>query len=406
MTVSAWQTETTDVLVVGGGPAGVCAAISSARAGARTLLVERLGYLGGVATASLFQPWRGFHVLGKQLQVGIGEEIARRLQVGGGSPGHLVDPTGTSLTVTPFDPTKLKAVLQEMAVREGVSLRFQTRGRAVDSRGGVIEGIRSKSPVGDILFRAGVYIDATGIGELAAAVGARSVVPLKGASFRFIMTGVDERALLEYAAKTPHEFSKVSAVGGPYLSVKGFTSISKEWYDGSPSVTRSDSIRIEGTTHAGEVVVSMIELPNVDPDDPGSLERADLRCRDLAARGAEFLVRHLPGFGRARLLAVGEEIGFHAARQILGEEHLSDSDILSGRTFRSFCVTCALPGRPEGTFEIPVGALRIPKCRNLFVAGRAVLPQTALFETNSQVASMQMGEVAGKLAAESAGRST
>lgn len=109
-----------DIVVIGGGPAGCCAAIAAGRSGADTVLVEQLGFLGGMGAAAMFQPWRGFHSFGRQLVTGIGDQIVRRLQSGGGSPGHLLDPTGVSFTVTPFDAAMLSLTLQAMADDENV----------------------------------------------------------------------------------------------------------------------------------------------------------------------------------------------------------------------------------------------------------------------------------------------
>src|SRR3989338_2695384 len=118
--------ENHEVVVIGGGPAGACAAIAAARGGASTLLVEQHAFLGGMATLAMLQPWRGFHAVGNQLVNGLGEEIVQRLQSTGGSRGHLVDPTGTSFTVTPFDIEKLKGVLNAMIVEEKVSLLLRS----------------------------------------------------------------------------------------------------------------------------------------------------------------------------------------------------------------------------------------------------------------------------------------
>jgi len=143
----------------------------------------------------------------------------------------------------------------------------------------------------------------------------------------------------------------------------------------------------------------MIELPNVNPDDAENFHRAELRCADLGARAAQFLVDHCPGFGKSSLRMLAPEIGFHSVRQILGRASVSDSDVLSGRNFAEAVATCAMPGRPDCTFQVPPDALRVPALDNLVVTGRTILPPTALFATNSQPASMELGEAAGTSAA-------
>ena len=116
-----------DVIVVGGGPSGACAAIAAARNGARTLLVERYGFLGGMGTAALVGPWMTFHdEAGNQVIQGIGEEIVQRLKDLGGSPGHVRDTTGYVHTVTPFDPELAKMVYLDLCLESGVELLLHT----------------------------------------------------------------------------------------------------------------------------------------------------------------------------------------------------------------------------------------------------------------------------------------
>ncbi len=369
--------------------------------GAETLLVERQAYLGGVATTALFQPWRGFHSLGKQVVTGLGEEIVARLQAAGGSPGHRVDPLGISLTVTPFDTELLKSVLGEMVDTNKVGLSLGSRFIKVILKGKFIDGVAVRRADGDNLLRAGVYIDATGEGNVAIGAGAGFLKHETSASYRFSMGPIDEKRLLEYVVKCPHEFSRTpSSTEVPFLSIKGFASLTRKWHGEAPALAEFDSIQMEGTNRAGEVMISMIELPNVNPDDPDNLERTAIRCENLATKASRFLVGHCPGFEQAAVLTLAPEIGFHSIRQILGRMSITDSDVLSGRNFKDAVATCAMPGRPDCTFQVPSEAFRLPAVENLIVTGRAILPPTALFATNSQPASMQLGEAAGRKAVE------
>jgi len=111
-----------DVLVVGGGNAGCAAALAAARNGARVLLVERYGFLGGTATASMVGPWMTFHSGDDRIVGGIAQEMVERLVRLGGSPGHLHDASDYVPTITPFDPEIHKALLFEMMGESGVGL--------------------------------------------------------------------------------------------------------------------------------------------------------------------------------------------------------------------------------------------------------------------------------------------
>src|SRR6185437_5994313 len=111
-----------DVMVVGGGNAGCAAAIAAARHGAKTLLVERYGFLGGTATAAMVGPWMTFHSGERRIVGGIAQEIVERLMRKGASPGHLRDSSDYVATITPFDPEVHKALLFEMMREAGVAL--------------------------------------------------------------------------------------------------------------------------------------------------------------------------------------------------------------------------------------------------------------------------------------------
>src|SRR4030088_2841489 len=99
-----------DVLVLGGGNAGCAAALAAARHGANTLLVERYGFLGGTATASMVGPWMTFHSGKDRIVNGIAEEMVQRLMAKGASPGHIHDASDYVPTITPFDPEFHKAL--------------------------------------------------------------------------------------------------------------------------------------------------------------------------------------------------------------------------------------------------------------------------------------------------------
>ena len=390
-----------DVVVVGGGPAGVCAAIASARGGADTVLIEQHGFLGGMATQSMFQPWRGFHSPGKQIAEGLGNEIVQQLVSEGGSLGHLVDPTGVSFTVTPFDAEMLKDVLQTMLEKEHVKVFFHSQFAKAVTAAQIINSILVRRKEGNVSLFANTYIDATGNGRVAVSAGGRHITHESNASYPFCMKKVNERALIDFAQKNPHEFSgSTSAIRNGFFSLKGFSSLTKQWLEESPMLARGDSLQIDGTMRTGEVIVSMISLPNVDATDEGSLTRAEMRCRQLAPKAALFLANNCPGFMDSRIHATPQNIGFHATIQVCGTITISDSDVMSGKTFDDSIATCAMPGRPGSTFQVPQRALFTPDVKNLLVTGRTILPPTALFATNSQAASMQLGEAAGRIASE------
>ncbi len=156
-----------DVIVIGGGNAGCAAALAAARHGARTLLVERYGFLGGTATAAMVGPWMTFHAAdGERIVGGIAQEIVERLVAMGGSPGHLPDASEYVATITPFDPETHKALLFEMMAESGVTLLLHAYflGALLDDATGAVRGVRVATVGGEREYAASRCCRATRAG--------------------------------------------------------------------------------------------------------------------------------------------------------------------------------------------------------------------------------------------------
>ncbi|MGC1380402.1 MAG: FAD-dependent oxidoreductase, partial [Candidatus Baltobacteraceae bacterium] len=150
-----------DVLVVGGGNAGCAAALAAARHGARTLLVERYGFLGGTATAAMVGPWMTFHSERERIVGGIAQEMVERLMRAGGSPGHLPDTSDYVATITPFDPEVHKALLFEMMLEAGVKMLLHAYFLDATLDGATVTGATFATIGGTRAYRGAVAIDAT-----------------------------------------------------------------------------------------------------------------------------------------------------------------------------------------------------------------------------------------------------
>ena len=164
-----------DVIVAGGGTAGVIAAVSAARAGARTLLVEQNGFLGGVLTAGMVCMFLSFHNMrGEQVAQSIPQEVVDRLLQRGGAvpPGHLFNPYGNTYSVTPFDGETLKVVLAEMVEEAGVDLLLHTFAYDALVREGRVHGLSLMNKAGQSVATADIVIDCTGDADTAAHAGA------------------------------------------------------------------------------------------------------------------------------------------------------------------------------------------------------------------------------------------
>ena len=165
--------RTYDVIVAGGGIAGVAAAVAAARNGARTLIVERHNSLGGTMAAGLVGPMMTFHdQLGRQVIRGLAQELVDRLVALGASPGHIPDTSGYTSTITPFDSEYLKLVAQRMVLEAGAEILFQTFIVEAITVDNTVRGIAIVNKGGRQMLEAGIVIDATGDADVAATAGA------------------------------------------------------------------------------------------------------------------------------------------------------------------------------------------------------------------------------------------
>jgi hypothetical protein len=206
-------THRADVIVVGGGVAGVCAAIASARIGADTVLIERYGALGGNLTIGLLEASMSFHDRdGKQLIGGIPDEIIRRLKAAGGTVGHVVDDVGYAGTVTPFDPEELKIVCLDMTQEAGVRLLLHTwvvRAIRNDDR---LTGVFIENKSGRPVAEAKVFIDSSDDADVAALAGVEFVMGrecdglTQPISILFKLGNVDVGGVLSYVDNYPEDF--------------------------------------------------------------------------------------------------------------------------------------------------------------------------------------------------------
>ena len=161
-----------DVIVAGGGVSGTVAAIAAGRMGAKVLIVEQSGYLGGALTGCGVGPMMTFHAGEKQVIRGIMEEIVERLKNDGYSTGHIYDTMQYISYLTPFNAEGLKVVLDEMTEEAGCQVLFHTFIGGAECEGGRITGLTVCNKDGIHKLEAAVYIDGTGDGDVASFAGA------------------------------------------------------------------------------------------------------------------------------------------------------------------------------------------------------------------------------------------
>jgi len=413
-----------DVLVVGGGNAGCAAALAAARCGARVLLAERYGFLGGTATASMVGPWMTFHSGEDRIVGGIAQEIVERLVLAGGSPGHVHDASDYVPTITPFDPELHKALLFEMMRESGVELLLHAWFLDALLDGARVTGARVATVGGTRELRARSTIDATADAYVAASAGvptqqgdARGRV--QPASLMFRLSHVDFAAISEYVRRRPEQMRSslkmhertpdaLTAVAGLY-----------ELWDaarerGAVSVPR-ELVSFFATPYDDEVTVNMTRVVDIDPLDPDDITRAEIEARAQVMQLFAFFRSDVPGFANARIAATATQIGVRESRRIRGEYTLTADDVLHARTFPDAVARSAYPidihnpaGSGTTTHRLPAGAsYEIPyRClvpigaEDLLVAGRCIsTTHEAHASARLTPTVMTLGQAAGTAAA-------
>lgn len=410
-----------DVVVCGGGPAGINAALAAGRSGARTLLIERYGFLGGMSTIALVYPWMTFHTVdGKQVIGGLAQEIVDRLMAVGASPGHVRDTVGFVHTITPYDPEVYKTLIYDMLEEAGVTVLLHSFVDHVNSRNGHIESVEISTKSGRFHITGKQFIDTTGDADLAFLSGAPC---LKGRdhdhltqpmTMKFRMRGVDLNKVKQYMMDHPDEFYKKTPFDElAELPLSGVLGFYKHWQEANLPINRDQVLFFTGPGH-DEVLVNTTRVQGLDGTNVQDLTKGEMLGRKQVQMVASFMRNHLPGFEQASISAVGTQIGIRESRRIDGMYALQVDDVIAGRSFDD-CV--ARSGYPidihdpsgkgvqaawvqgDGAYDIPYRCLLPKQIDNLLVAGRCIsTTHEALATTRLTPSCMATGQAAGTAA--------
>jgi len=411
-------TREAEVVVVGGGPAGIGAAVASARNGARTLLVERYGFLGGMATAGLVGPFMtSWDIEGEdRIIAGIFKELVDRLV----AMGAAIDPAGIKgfsalggyhryghEHVTPFDPEALKFVAQEMVLEAGAELKLHSLFLDSLTEGDHIVGVITAGKGGLEALRGEVVIDATGDGDVAAAAG----VPfekgrprdglMQPVSLFFRVGNVDDEALQAYVDAHPDD--------------DRFRSIVRRAVEAGDFSHTKDHVTLFRTTRPGEWWANMSRIHGVDATDVDQLTEAEIEGHRQVLYLIEFFRKYMPGFENCVLVDTGPQIGVRETRRMMGEYVLTKEDVFGARRFPDAIARVSFPidihdvkggggffqGPKDGPYyTIPYRSLVPLKVDNLLLAGRCI---SATHEAHGSLRVMPpcfaIGQAAGTAAA-------
>lgn len=400
-----------DVVVVGSGSAGATAAIAAARAGATTLLIEKLPFLGGNSTAVL-DTFYGFYTPGdRALKVvgGIGDDVVAGLR----SLGRVVERpntygAGTGIT---YLAEHLKVVWESLVIEAGASVLLHAFVQDVEVADGRVTGLVVATKAGLRTVSAGVVIDASGDADVCHHAGfgyeaAGSIDPAQTLTTTFRMANVDHAARSAIGKDELHALMAEAAASGEY-----------------------DLPRREGSDHITPIsgviatVMTRVEQPE-DPArtavDPETLTSAEMEGRRQALEYARFLVDRVPGYQEASLVALSTQIGVRETRRVYGDYRLTKEDVLAARQFDDQIGLCGAPiedhhGRgatgtdweylPEGAaVGIPMSTLIVRDATNALAVGRCFsATHDAQASVRSMAQCMAMGHAAGIAAALSVG---
>jgi ribulose 1,5-bisphosphate synthetase/thiazole synthase len=342
----------TDVLVCGGGFAGVAAAVCAARNGVRVLMIERYGFLGGLVTGGLV-------ITTPPLDNGINREIAERLrQRRVYAPLQKPGAEMIALKMHAIDPEVVKHELIQMLRESGVELLLHTLivGSVVEQ--GAVKGVLIENKAGRQAILATMVVDATGDADVAAFCRAPFRVVRKPITMMFNMAGVDiDRVLSRVGNWSNLKKVVTEAVAQGELKFELGTTL--EW--GTPGV------HAECLIHPGEINVWSGNLRGVNALDPKQLTDAELITRDHVMRLVAYLQDRVPGFEGSWIELTSPILGVRATRQILGG---ISPDMQQVRN-TTFADTVAKP-YAEDTIRLPYGSLLPQGVDNLLVAGRCI----------------------------------
>ena len=331
-----------DVVVVGGGPAGVCAAIAAARNGAKVLIVEQGNCLGGMATRGLVAPFMTCYDTTGEVMVikGLFAEIVDRMVELGGAIHPSEVRSGTPYTawitaghdhVTPFDAEVLKYVLDVMCAEAGVKVLFHTSLVDAELRGNTVTGLRLLCREGLCRIGARVVIDATGDGDLSASAGAPctfgnpDIGVVQPATLFFHINNVDSPKLIADVQAHLHEFRKVNGVSYRALHWR----VAEAEAAGEWDIARK-SVNIYRGVREDEWAVNCTRIMNVDATNTESLSAGEAEGRRQVRELMNFFHKYVPGCENATVKCSASTLGIRESRHVMGEYVLTADDLLHG----------------------------------------------------------------------------
>ncbi|MFO1301230.1 MAG: FAD-dependent oxidoreductase [Burkholderiaceae bacterium] len=390
-----------DVLVVGGGPAGVAAACAAARGGASTLLVESYGCLGGTLTVVTLGGLCGIHAVLDETRLGrvvggLSFELEERLEV---VDAIRAPQRHGRIVGVPYDSVRLKGVLDEMTASYGVAVMLHTTAAAVVMEGPRVAAVIIENKGGRAAIVPRVVIDCSGDGDVAVRAGAAYTIGENGetqyGSAMFRLGGVDAARAGALSRQQIRQHLE-RAVDAGYPLPRTATGVHLN--------------PIEGVAHLNVTKLSRPDGTPFNLVDPSHLGDAEREGRRQVRMYEEVFRKFVPGFERARVIDIGERVGVRETRLIRGDAVLTEAQVRGCEKPEDRVACSSWPlethgrGRtttweflPDGQwYGIPWGCLVVSGLDNLLVAGRNLSAEHAA-QASVRVSGpcMALGEAAG-----------
>lgn len=391
------QTLSYDVVVVGGGSAGVASAIAASRCGCKTLLIERNAYLGGQATNAWVSAFCGFFTKGElptQCVKGIGDEVLQRLKDYGEDINYVINPSTKNASIR-FHPEILKLVLDDLILESAMDVRLCTTLIDVNVNNQKIESIIVMDDDDKYLVKAKVFIDTTGDANL---LNSAHIQTMWGDQSHH----VQQSSLSCLVDNLPSDEIKIETIESAIKQAKanGATHLDKE---------RGMIIKVKGDTY-GYMTIPSIELNNLSGS---TLTQSLIELRKKGNAYVKALKQYAPNFNNVNLKSSAPYLGIRESRRMVGKTMIQGEDVLravkskdsiaragwpvemhknSGLSYQSIC--------DNDYFGVPLGALVSKGITNLLAAGRCIsCDSVALASLRVMGTSFATGQAAGVAAA-------
>ena len=396
------------VIVAGAGSAGCSAAISAARLGARTLLIDRLPFAGGTSTGVL-DTFYGFYTPGvevKKIVSGVPDDVVTELR----SLGTVIERpntygAGTGIT---YNPEHLKVAWERLLKRSGVTVLLHSLISEVVINRGQIQSLVLSNRAGTYEVSADSFVDCTGDADLTHLANlpyerAGEISPAQTLTTTFRMVNVDLKERKTINKDQLHKLMQEASQQGYQLPRKeGSDHITTVPNTTATVMTRLDSLRAKE-----DGFDSVIE-------NPFFLTESEMAGREQALEYARFLKAKVPGYENSEIYGLSTFLGIRETRRVHGDYRVTRDDVLNAQQFDDQIALCGAPIEdhhsgdgtewrylPEGSaVGIPLSSLRVKEASNLLVAGRCFsASHDAHASIRSMAQCMAMGSAAGVNAA-------